>query len=237
MKKGKLSTIIIIALTLISSVIFTYGSYQTSELNDQVDELEKSISEFNTRYDDLNKNYEEVLKSNDKLTQENSILNQVKFDFTEQSNLLQEANDILIEQNAGLTASLILLQDELGELKNQNIELISENNSLKEEISKLKTTPAIEPVPEKKTVIKENPPPAKVEVEKQPKTINSTVPEPVTPDPPKTESVPAGEIVYWVKNGKVWHNTLNCSSLKNSTEIFSGTIAESGKERLCSRCP
>ena len=217
MKKGKLSTIIIIALMLISLTIFTYGSYQTSQLNTQIDSLEKSITEFNSKYDTLNKTYEEILVSNEKLTQENSELTQIKFDFDEQSNLLNEANDILIEQNAELTAAVIIMQDALNELKDQNIKLISENNSLKEEINKIKATPTVEPAPEpeKTPVINETQAPLKAE-----------------PDP-----TPASEIVYWVRNGKVWHTTKECSSLQRSTEIFSGTIAESGKERVCSRCP
>ncbi len=48
-------------------------------------------------------------------------------------------------------------------------------------------------------------------------------------------------IVYWVKNGSVWHVSRKCSSLAKSSEsdIFSGTEYDaqtSGKERACKIC-
>ena len=42
--------------------------------------------------------------------------------------------------------------------------------------------------------------------------------------------------VYWVDNGEVYHTSLNCTSLKQSDNIKSGTIAESGKDRACKVC-
>lgn len=42
--------------------------------------------------------------------------------------------------------------------------------------------------------------------------------------------------VYWVEDGKVWHSTKSCRTLKKSTSIYSGTITESGKERACKVC-
>ena len=42
--------------------------------------------------------------------------------------------------------------------------------------------------------------------------------------------------VYWVDNGEVYHLTKDCVSLKRSTGIHSGTIAQSGKPRVCSNC-
>jgi DNA-entry nuclease len=42
--------------------------------------------------------------------------------------------------------------------------------------------------------------------------------------------------VYWTKNGTVYHSTKNCSTLKRSKTILSGTIAQSGKPRRCKRC-
>ena len=42
--------------------------------------------------------------------------------------------------------------------------------------------------------------------------------------------------VYWVDNGTVYHTSQNCTTLKQSDNIKSGTIAESGKDRACSVC-
>lgn len=42
--------------------------------------------------------------------------------------------------------------------------------------------------------------------------------------------------VYWVDNGEVYHLTKDCVSLKRSTGIHSGTIAQSGKSRACNNC-
>lgn len=45
-----------------------------------------------------------------------------------------------------------------------------------------------------------------------------------------------GTIVYWTPNGKSYHSTPNCSTLKRSKVINSGTIEESGKTDPCDRC-
>lgn len=42
--------------------------------------------------------------------------------------------------------------------------------------------------------------------------------------------------VYWVSGGKVYHTTPNCTTLKRSSNIQSGTISESGKSRACKVC-
>lgn len=52
-------------------------------------------------------------------------------------------------------------------------------------------------------------------------------------DPSVSDS---GQTVYWVKNGKVYHSTPNCSSLSRSKNIRSGTISQSGKPRGCKNC-
>jgi len=53
-------------------------------------------------------------------------------------------------------------------------------------------------------------------------------------DPPTR--VTQGRTVYWVANGEVYHSTSGCRSLARSTNIRSGTIAESGKSRGCRNC-
>lgn len=61
---------------------------------------------------------------------------------------------------------------------------------------------------------------------------------------PQTSCSDAGNpkdqpIVYWTKNGEVWHTEKDCSSLSRSKEIFSGaeeTAKEAGKTRACKRC-
>lgn len=42
--------------------------------------------------------------------------------------------------------------------------------------------------------------------------------------------------VYWTDGGEVYHVTQNCTSLKNAKNIRSGTIAQSGKSRVCNVC-
>lgn len=42
--------------------------------------------------------------------------------------------------------------------------------------------------------------------------------------------------VYWVLGGEVYHSTPDCSTLKRSTNIQSGTVAQSGKVRACKVC-
>ena len=45
-----------------------------------------------------------------------------------------------------------------------------------------------------------------------------------------------GTIVYWTPNGKSYHSTPDCPTLKRSKTINSGTIEESGKIDPCDRC-
>lgn len=45
-----------------------------------------------------------------------------------------------------------------------------------------------------------------------------------------------GATVYWVSGGEVYHSTPNCSTLRRSSNIQSGTIAQSGKSRACKVC-
>lgn len=42
--------------------------------------------------------------------------------------------------------------------------------------------------------------------------------------------------VYWVKDGKVYHLSKDCASLKRSTNIQSGNISQSGKSQACKVC-
>lgn len=42
--------------------------------------------------------------------------------------------------------------------------------------------------------------------------------------------------VYWVANGDVYHYSKDCTSLKRSSGIRSGSIADSGKSRPCKVC-
>ena len=44
-------------------------------------------------------------------------------------------------------------------------------------------------------------------------------------------------IVYWTPNGKVYHTNPDCRYIQGSANLQSGTIEESGKEKLCSACP
>ena len=50
------------------------------------------------------------------------------------------------------------------------------------------------------------------------------------------KAAPKYGTVYWVPNGAVFHVNKNCSTLSKSKTINSGTVAESGKPRVCSVC-
>ena len=48
-----------------------------------------------------------------------------------------------------------------------------------------------------------------------------------------------GATVYWTSGGSVWHTRYDCSYIKNSQNILSGTVEEAianGKKQLCSSC-
>ena len=50
--------------------------------------------------------------------------------------------------------------------------------------------------------------------------------------------VSSSDVVFWTKNGEVWHLSENCRHLKKST-VISGTLDEAmeqGKKRACSSC-
>ena len=49
----------------------------------------------------------------------------------------------------------------------------------------------------------------------------------------------SSDLVYWTESGGVWHTFRDCSYLKKSKEIESGSVEkalESGKAKLCSAC-
>lgn len=43
-------------------------------------------------------------------------------------------------------------------------------------------------------------------------------------------------VVYWVKSGSVYHRDPNCAHLHKSSDIMSGTAAQSGKRSACRFC-
>ncbi|MBQ9156925.1 MAG: Ig-like domain-containing protein [Eubacterium sp.] len=45
-----------------------------------------------------------------------------------------------------------------------------------------------------------------------------------------------GGTVYWTPGGSVYHKSRNCSTLKRSKVIKSGSISQSGKSRACKVC-
>ncbi len=57
-----------------------------------------------------------------------------------------------------------------------------------------------------------------------------------TTGPVSAERPNVARTVYWVAGGEVYHTTRDCVSLKRSKSILSGTIAQSGKKRVCSNC-
>ena len=67
-----------------------------------------------------------------------------------------------------------------------------------------------------------------------------------TIDPPHNSTEESGQetqedssIVYWTSSGTVWHTKRDCSHIRNSQNVISGTVEEaisSGKKQLCSSC-
>ena len=55
-----------------------------------------------------------------------------------------------------------------------------------------------------------------------------------------TESEPAestdSEVVYWTKNGSVYHTNPDCYHIRNASDVRKGSVAEAGKSKLCSTC-
>ena len=48
-----------------------------------------------------------------------------------------------------------------------------------------------------------------------------------------------GTIVYWTESGNVWHKSASCTHIKNSANLFAGTVTraiESGKSAACTKC-
>lgn len=41
---------------------------------------------------------------------------------------------------------------------------------------------------------------------------------------------------YWTKSGEVYHLYDDCQHIKNSSSVFTGTVSDSGKERVCRTC-
>lgn len=52
----------------------------------------------------------------------------------------------------------------------------------------------------------------------------------------EASSLPQGQIVYWTDSGDVYHIDRNCRHIRNRTNVHSGTVAESGKDRVCKTC-
>ena len=57
-----------------------------------------------------------------------------------------------------------------------------------------------------------------------------------TSGPASQQTPGVARTVYWVASGEVYHTTRDCVSLKRSKNILSGTIAQSGKKRVCGNC-
>ncbi len=55
---------------------------------------------------------------------------------------------------------------------------------------------------------------------------------------PVVEQIPSSstQVVYWTLKGKSYHVTKECPALSRSKGIYSGTIAESGKDAPCDQC-
>ena len=70
----------------------------------------------------------------------------------------------------------------------------------------------------------------------EPDTSEPETTEPETTEPETTEADDG--TVYWIENGSVWHNDVNCQHIKGK-EVISGSVEdaiEAGKQRLCRSC-
>ena len=71
--------------------------------------------------------------------------------------------------------------------------------------------------------------------------LSSDAPQKETNAPETTATTDMGRMtgagtVYWTPNGEVYHLSSHCRTLSRSRTIYSGTVAESGKPRVCSIC-
>ncbi len=66
-------------------------------------------------------------------------------------------------------------------------------------------------------------------------TSNETTP-PTKNQDTNTQKQSVPSVVYWIPNGKVYHKSASCPTLDRSTNIKSGSIAQSGKASCCKVC-
>lgn len=72
-----------------------------------------------------------------------------------------------------------------------------------------------------------------------PEASETTAPVTETDDLPDETTKPDSVTVYWTASGTKYHTHRDCGSLKNSTNVISGTLEEAleaEKEGLCKRC-
>lgn len=63
--------------------------------------------------------------------------------------------------------------------------------------------------------------------------VDSATPPAITSE---ASTLPQGQIVYWTDSGDVYHIDRDCQHTQNRTNVHSGTVAESGKDRVCKTC-
>ena len=72
-----------------------------------------------------------------------------------------------------------------------------------------------------------------------PETSETTAPTTETDEQPDETTKPDSVTVYWTESGTKYHTHRDCGSLKNSTNVISGTLdeaLEAEKEGLCKHC-
>ena len=72
-----------------------------------------------------------------------------------------------------------------------------------------------------------------------PETSETAAPSTETDEQPDETTKPDSVTVYWTASGTKYHTHRDCGSLKNSTNVISGTLEEAleaEKEGLCKRC-
>lgn len=121
---------------------------------------------------------------------------------------LKDANDV-IEEYSSREITIEGLNEQIAKLSADKAEYVMQLEKVKAQIESVKQSGALT------AVTKNNQAVARAET-----SVEGT----------------SGGTVYWVQNGKVYHSTANCSTLKRSSNIRSGTISQSGKSRGCKVC-
>lgn len=156
----------------------------------------------------VGRNYESVKKINS-LEEEIESVNKKYTDITKENDKLSKQISDIKTENSNIKNELKNAEIELSNSKTNFNELQEKYKSLETENQSLKQ---------------------KLEEQKKIETAESSV---TSND---TDDIDYETTVYWTPNGKVYHYSRNCPTLKRSSSISSGSISSSGRGRSCKVC-